>query len=229
MADKKKNNIECPFKDKLKPQVETSAGGRVGTPEDARIEGEKHTPSDADIYGSVAGKRGGGKFGSSGTIMSKDKRRKGKDFNKTAKEAADERHEIQSGEHHIKYGPGEDTTSIVVAEKGLIVQAQGGLNAISVDDSNGLVLQGKIALSSSGKDIEKGGIYTENPQSYDKYTQFKIGQSTVIGGYPPHDHQILPHRHELEPAYLYKMPNLDLLDESFMKQFKSFLNGFQKG
>jgi hypothetical protein len=228
VAEKKKNNIECPFKDKLTPQVEGS-GGRVGTQEEARAEGSKHTPSDADIYGGVAGKRGGGKFGSSGTIMSKDKRRDGKDFNKTAKEAADERHEIQTGERHIKYSPEEDSTSIVVANKGVLIQSQGGLNSISVDDSNGIVLQGKIAMSSSGKEIEKGGKYTENPQSYDKYTQFKIGQSTVIGGYPPHDHAILPHRHELEPAYLYKMPNLDLLDESFIEQFKKFLNAFQKG
>jgi len=221
MANKKNNSIKCPFEDKIKPQIPTS-GGRVGTQEDARKEGLKHRPSDSDIYGSVAGKSGGGKFGSSGTIML-DSRRDGRDFNKTAREASDERHNIKEGETMIKFSPEEDSSSIVVSDNGIIVQARGGISAIGIDADKGVVLQGELKTSSSGKSITKGE-FTENPQSAEKYTMLLLGQSTLIGGYPPHDHQILPHRHELEPAYLYKMPDVDLFSDSFMKQLTSFLD-----
>jgi len=200
------------LKKKITPQVDT----------------DKHVPSDEDIYASVGGKRGGGKFGSSGTIMS-DKRRERKDFNKTAKEAADERTELREGDHCIKQSPDENASNIYIGEQKIIIAPLGGAEGVSVETGKGVVMQGDIKINNYGKGITKAH-FTENPESADKYTQFKIGQTTVTGGYPPHDHVIIPHRHELEPAYLYKMPPVDLLDEKFMKMLTDFIeNFFKKG
>ena len=203
MAENTRNQIPCPFRDKIKPKL--GPGGRVMSQEDSRAEGIKHRPSDADIYGSVAGKRGGGRGGSSGTIMSKDKRRDGKDFNKTARQAAEERHEISSGETHLKASPKEDSSSIVIGEKGILIMGDYGTNAIGVDSENGVTMQGKVTVNNYGTGITKAW-FSENPLSFLSSTIY-----TQI------------------PGLLFKMPDLGLFQGGLLEQLKGFMNIFYKG
>ncbi len=197
MSDNKKNSIECPFKDKISPQPPKGVS-------ESDFFSKDYDPSDP--Y-NLAGKVDFGNKAPATRSSQRDSRKDGKDFNKSAQEAADERHEIKEGEDHIKFGDGsqEDSTSLVLGRRGSFWQTRGAIVGISISEIMGVTMQGGLTIYNQGKSITKGW-FTENFLSF--------LPSTIYC-------QV--------PSYLIKMPDMDLFGDGVTKELSDFISTFYKG
>jgi len=123
---------------------------------------------------------------------------------------------------YLKYGEKPDSTAISIREKQIGLHTEKGKVGIVISNKGSLFLQGKMVMKVSGKNIIKGD-YTENDDSSAKYT----GMGGAIGGSAgiavPHIHM---HRHSVKPAYLRRMPNVELISGmmSMLEKFKKLIS-----
>lgn len=133
----------------------------------------------------------------------------GRDPSRNKDDRESRMYKMYEGDIFLKHNEDPDAAAIKIKENSIGLHVKGGNVGIKINDTGNILVQSKVILKASGRNVVKGD-YTENSLSFINMTD--------LGGYPPHVHT-------LKPAYLFRMPDVGMV-MNILGKFSAFTKLF---